>query len=42
MALADVFDALICQHVYKPPMSFAQARDIITVERGRHFDSNPI
>lgn len=38
MALADVFDALICRRVYKPPMPFAQARDIIASERGRHFD----
>lgn len=38
MALADVFDALICRRVYKPPMPFTQARDIIVAERGRHFD----
>jgi putative two-component system response regulator len=38
MALADVFDALICRRVYKPPMSFEQARDIIAAERARHFD----
>ena len=38
MALADVFDALISPRVYKPPMSFEQARDIIAAERGKHFD----
>jgi putative two-component system response regulator len=38
MALADVFDALISERVYKPPMSFADARRQIAAERGRHFD----
>ncbi len=38
MALADVFDALITQRVYKPPMPFDKARDIIAAERGRQFD----
>ncbi|MDP1610593.1 MAG: two-component system response regulator [Sulfuritalea sp.] len=38
MALADVFDALISPRVYKAPMSFEQARDIIAAERGKHFD----
>jgi putative two-component system response regulator len=38
MALADVFDALICRRVYKPPMSCDQARDIIIGGRGSHFD----
>ena len=38
MALADVFDALISQRVYKPAMSFDEARDIITAGRGKHFD----
>ena len=38
MALADVFDALIYWRAYKPPMPFAQARDIIAGERSRHFD----
>ena len=38
MALADVFDALISLRVYKAPMSYDQARDIIAAERGRHFD----
>ena len=38
MALADVFDALISPRVYKAPMPFEQARDIIATERGKHFD----
>ncbi|WP_088280838.1 two-component system response regulator [Ideonella sp. A 288] len=38
MALADVFDALISRRVYKPPMSFEAARDVIVSERGTHFD----
>jgi putative two-component system response regulator len=42
MALADVFDALICRRVYKPSMPFAQARDIIVAERGRHFDPDMV
>lgn len=38
MAIADVFDALISKRVYKEPMSFAEAFDIIEVEQGRQFD----
>ena len=38
MALADVFDALVSQRVYKPPLSFAEARAIIVAGRARHFD----
>jgi len=38
MAAADVFDALISVRVYKPAMSYAKARDIITAGRGKHFD----
>lgn len=38
MAIADVFDALISPRVYKAPMSFAQAREIIGAGRGQHFD----
>ncbi|HEX5803743.1 MAG TPA: two-component system response regulator [Azospira sp.] len=38
MALADVFDALTCRRVYKPPMPIAEARAIIEKERGEHFD----
>ncbi len=38
MALADVFDALISQRVYKAPIPFPEARDIIVEQRGLHFD----
>jgi putative two-component system response regulator len=38
MALADVFDALISRRIYKEPMAFNMARDIIAAERGSHFD----
>ncbi|MBI4756725.1 MAG: response regulator [Betaproteobacteria bacterium] len=38
MALADVFDALISPRVYKAPLSFGEARDIIAAGRGQHFD----
>ncbi len=38
MALADVFDALICQRVYKPPFPVEEARRIIHEGRGKHFD----
>lgn len=38
MALADVFDALICHRVYKPAMPYPQVRDIIAAGRGQHFD----
>jgi len=42
MALADVFDALISVRVYKPAMSFDEARAIITEGRGRHFDPDAV
>lgn len=42
MALADVFDALSCRRVYKPPIPFAQARDIIVADRGRQFDPDVV
>ena len=38
MAVADVFDALITQRVYKPALSFEAAREIIVGDTGRHFD----
>ncbi len=38
MALADVFDALISQRVYKPAMPIDEARTIIAAGGGRHFD----
>lgn len=42
MALADVFDALTTRRVYKPPMSFAAARDLIVAGRGGHFDPDVV
>lgn len=42
MALADVFDALISARVYKAPMPFAEARDIIAAARGQHFDPDVV
>jgi len=38
MALADVFDALICKRVYKPAWALNAARDLVLEQRGRHFD----
>ncbi|MBF0256087.1 MAG: two-component system response regulator [Gammaproteobacteria bacterium] len=38
MAVADVFDALISPRVYKPALSYAKAREIISEGSGSHFD----
>ena len=38
MAVADVYDALISQRVYKPAFSHAEAVDLIRENRGTHFD----
>lgn len=38
MALADVFDALICRRVYKEPLPMPTAVEIIYEGRARHFD----
>ncbi len=38
MAVADVYDALISERVYKPAFSHEKARDIILEGRGSHFD----
>ncbi|HCY83870.1 MAG TPA: two-component system response regulator [Desulfobacteraceae bacterium] len=38
MALADVYDALISQRVYKQPMGHINAVSIIASGRGTHFD----
>lgn len=38
MALADVYDALICKRVYKPPMTHSKTVQIITEGSGSHFD----
>ncbi len=42
MALADVFDALINKRVYKQPMPYDEARDIIVANRGSHFDPDVV
>ncbi|MBK7000051.1 MAG: two-component system response regulator [Rhodoferax sp.] len=38
MAVADVYDALICRRVYKEPMSHEAAVKIMLEGRGTHFD----
>lgn len=38
MAVADVYDALICKRVYKPPMPHEKAAQIIRGDSGTHFD----
>ena len=38
MAVADVFDALTARRVYKDPMPFEKAMDIIIKDSGTHFD----
>jgi putative two-component system response regulator len=38
MAVADVYDALICRRVYKKPMSHEEAVAIMREGRGSHFD----
>jgi putative two-component system response regulator len=38
MALADVFDALICRRVYKQELSYPAAYAVIAESRGKHFD----
>jgi putative two-component system response regulator len=38
MALADVFDALICKRVYKAAFSYEDAYQIIVGDSGTHFD----
>lgn len=42
MALADVFDALICKRVYKPAIPYEQAREMILEGRCRHFDPDVV
>jgi putative two-component system response regulator len=38
MAVADVYDALICKRVYKPAFSHEKAAEIINNDSGTHFD----
>jgi putative two-component system response regulator len=42
MALADVFDALTSPRVYKPPMPYDKAREIIATGRGSQFDPDMV
>lgn len=42
MALADVFDALICRRVYKAPLPMHTAVEIIRQGRARHFDPDMV
>lgn len=42
MALADVFDALICARVYKPAMPMEEAYRIIVGGSGSHFDPDVV
>ena len=42
MALADVYDALICNRVYKAGMSHEQAAQIIVEGKGKHFDPDVV
>jgi len=42
MAVADVFDALISRRVYKPPMAFDEAAEIIKAGSGSHFDPDVV
>ncbi len=37
-AVADVFDALTNQRIYKPAFSFTEAMQLMAAEGGRHFD----
>lgn len=40
MAIADVFDALVAERVYKPAMPVEKAINIIIGDAGTHFDPN--
>ena len=42
MAVADVYDALICKRVYKPAFPHEKAVAIITEDRGTHFDPHVV
>ena len=38
MAIADVYDALVCERPYKKPFTHEKAVEIISGDRGTHFD----
>jgi response regulator RpfG family c-di-GMP phosphodiesterase len=40
MAVADVYDALICKRAYKEAFSHGKAKSIIVAGKGAHFDPN--
>ena len=42
MALADVFDALVCRRVYKTAMCVDDAIALIRAQRGTHFDPDVV
>lgn len=42
MAIADVYDALICKRVYKPPFTHEKAVEIISKDSGSHFDPDMV
>ena len=42
VAAVDVFDALICARVYKPPMPYEEAYSIIVSGSGTHFDPDVV
>ena len=42
MAVADVYDALICKRVYKPPFPHEKAVSIISEGSGSHFDPDMV
>ncbi|TCJ11877.1 two-component system response regulator [Parasulfuritortus cantonensis] len=42
MALADVFDALVSRRIYKEPMPFEQAVELIRDGSGKHFDPDVV
>lgn len=42
MAVADVYDALICKRVYKDAMTHEKAKSIISEGTGKHFDPQVI
>jgi response regulator RpfG family c-di-GMP phosphodiesterase len=42
LALVDVYDALTCRRVYKPPFSREKANSIILDGKGNHFDPDMV
>ena len=42
VALADVYDALTSRRIYKEAMTHEQAKEIILLDRGKHFDTDVV